>query len=177
MSRLLRSLRPSPALLVALLALVVATGGTAYAAVELRQNSVLSKHIKNGQVKTKDLANASVTGAKVKDGSLTATEFAPGQLPSGSVDTVTVLAVSSPIPAGDFGGATAYCPAGMEAIGGGVEGWNVWTMVVTASFPYVGGNLNALDAGQHPAATGWRAFVRNNDASPRTMRVMAVCAE
>lgn len=82
MSRsLLRRLVPSPAMLVALLALVVALGGTSYAAVTLAKNSVRSAHIVNGQVKAADLAAGSVTTAKVKDGSLSATDFAAGPAP------------------------------------------------------------------------------------------------
>ncbi|WP_309646799.1 hypothetical protein [Nocardioides sp.] len=48
-----------------MLALLVAVSGGAYAA-----NTVRSSDIKNGQVKTADLANNAVTGKKVKNGSL-----------------------------------------------------------------------------------------------------------
>ena len=67
----------------ATLALFVALGGSSYAAVKLAANSVSSKHIKNGQVKTADLGGNSVLSTKVKDGSLLASDFAPGQLPKG----------------------------------------------------------------------------------------------
>ena len=49
---------------VSTLALFVALGGTAYAAVELQRDDVRSKHIKNGQVKGEDLADNSVTSPK-----------------------------------------------------------------------------------------------------------------
>jgi hypothetical protein len=53
-----------------LLALVlVLSGGAAYAAVA--KDSVVSKSIKNGQVKTVDLKDGAVTGAKVLDDTLT----------------------------------------------------------------------------------------------------------
>lgn len=52
----MRTKRPTPALIVASLALIVALGGGAYAAFHLPKNSVLSKNIKNGQVQTQDLA-------------------------------------------------------------------------------------------------------------------------
>jgi hypothetical protein len=55
-----------------------------YAAVALPKNSVTSKQIKNGQVKTADLAKNAVTGAKVKDGSLLSADFKPGQLVAGA---------------------------------------------------------------------------------------------
>jgi hypothetical protein len=56
----LRFRRPSPALIVAVVALVVATAGTGYAAIKLPNNSVGTKQLK------KD----AVTGVKVKRGSL-----------------------------------------------------------------------------------------------------------
>ncbi|HYF74383.1 MAG TPA: hypothetical protein VD864_16260 [Nocardioides sp.] len=202
MSRLLaRRLVPSPAMLVALLALMIAMSGTSYAAVTLAKNSVRSPHIVNGQVKAADLASSSVTTAKVQDGSLVAGDFAPGELPAGAegpagppgvagpagpagpqgipgpVDTVTVVAGSAPVGVNGFGGATANCPAGMEAIGGGADAANVLTMVVTSSFPLVNNTSPILlPAGQHPAATGWRVFMRNNGTSPASFAVMVVCA-
>ncbi|MDX6586664.1 MAG: hypothetical protein QOI31_1137 [Solirubrobacterales bacterium] len=65
---------------VSTLALFVALGGTAYAAVELQRDDVRSKHIKNGQVKGEDLADNSVTSPKVANGSLLGEDFAAGQL-------------------------------------------------------------------------------------------------
>ena len=69
---------------VSLLALFVALGGSSYAAVKLRANSVRSAHIKNGQVKKQDLAANSVDSSKVIDGTLGQRDFAAGQLPSGA---------------------------------------------------------------------------------------------
>ena len=65
---------------VSTLALFVALGGTAYAAVELQRDDVRSKHIKNGQVKGEDLADNSVTSPKVANGSLLGEDFAAGLL-------------------------------------------------------------------------------------------------
>jgi hypothetical protein len=52
----MRVRKPSPAMLVALVALFVALGGSSYAAITLSKNSVRSKHIKNAQVKRADIA-------------------------------------------------------------------------------------------------------------------------
>jgi hypothetical protein len=71
MSRLSR-FRPSPAMMVALVALFVAMGGVSYAAL-LAPNSVGPKQLKKNAVRS----------AKVKDGSLKAVDFAAGQLPAG----------------------------------------------------------------------------------------------
>ena len=65
---------PKFANVTAVLALVVATAGTSYAAVTLPKNSV----------GTKQLAKNAVVSKKVKDGSLLATDFAAGQLPQGA---------------------------------------------------------------------------------------------
>ena len=74
--------RPSYAAVVATIALFVALGGGAYA-IGVAKNSVTSKSIKRGQVKTSDLGRGAVTGAKVKDGSLLKGDFAPGEIPRG----------------------------------------------------------------------------------------------
>lgn len=55
---------PSPAMAVAVVALVAALGGTSYAAI-----TITGAHVKDG----------SLTGADIRNGSLTAAEFAPGQ--------------------------------------------------------------------------------------------------
>jgi len=72
---------PRHSTVVAYVALLAAlSGGGAYAAGQItshdiKKNAVLSKHIKDGQVATSDLADNAVTGAKVNEASL-------GQVPS-----------------------------------------------------------------------------------------------
>ncbi|MET0686983.1 MAG: hypothetical protein ABW060_16815 [Solirubrobacteraceae bacterium] len=77
--------RPTFANVAALLALVIALGGTAYAAVSLPRNSVGAKQLKKGAVKKSKLAKGAVTGAKVANGSLTGKQIDAstlGQVPS-----------------------------------------------------------------------------------------------
>lgn len=76
--RLLRGRRPSPALIISSLALVVATGGTSYAAV-----MITGKDIKNGTVSSKDIRNNTVKSKDVKNGSLRAKDFRRSDLPQG----------------------------------------------------------------------------------------------
>jgi hypothetical protein len=64
MSRWARRLVPSPAMVVALVALVMAMGGSAYALV------ITGKSIRNGTVTGKDLRNRSVTGNDAKRDSI-----------------------------------------------------------------------------------------------------------
>ncbi len=60
------------------LALFIALGGTGYAAAKVR-----SRDIVKGAVTSSKIAGNAVTGAKVRNGSLSAGDFAPGQLPAG----------------------------------------------------------------------------------------------
>ena len=92
--RLLRN-KPSPALVVSIAALVVALGGTSYAAGligsdAIKNNTIQSKDIKDKGVKGRDLAKNSmnrgkikknaVVSPKVKNGSLRRKDFKPGEL-------------------------------------------------------------------------------------------------
>jgi len=75
MKRLLRR-RPSPAMLVALLALFVAMGGSSYAAVkisarDIQRGAVGTRAVANGAIRSADIRNATITGVDVKDDSLT----------------------------------------------------------------------------------------------------------
>ena len=66
--------RPSPALVISIVALLVAMGGTGYAAFKLPKNSVGSKQIKSN----------AVTSSKVKNRSLLSADFKAGQIPAGA---------------------------------------------------------------------------------------------
>jgi hypothetical protein len=68
--------RPSPSMVVALLALIVALGGTGYAAVTLPQNSVGTKQLKRGAVKAPDLGRGAVTSSRIRGGAVTGSKLA-----------------------------------------------------------------------------------------------------
>lgn len=80
-----RPRRPSPAMIVACLALAVSLGGTSIAAVDavLPKNSVGAAQLRRSAVTSAKLANNAVTSAKVRNGSLLRIDFAPGQLIAG----------------------------------------------------------------------------------------------
>ena len=82
--RWFRSRRPSASMLVALIALIVAMGGTGYAAIQLPANSVGTKQLKKKAVTGKKIARNAVTSSRVKNGSLKGVDFAAGQLPQGA---------------------------------------------------------------------------------------------
>ncbi len=104
--------RPSPAMAVALLALVLALTGTAYAA--LGKNSVGTRQLKAQAVTTGKIANNAVNGAKVADGSLTGSDINIGAL--GTVPDATSAASAGN--AGTVGGHSAACPANTTLIRG-----------------------------------------------------------
>lgn len=113
--------RPSPAMVVACIALIVALGGTSYAAIKLPANSVGTKQLKKN----------AVTGAKVKNGSLAAGDFKASSLPRGPQGPQGPQGVqgppgTTPVPkinvrssAEATGSVTANCQSGEVALGGG----------------------------------------------------------
>ncbi len=113
--------KPTYANVASTLALVIALGGTsAYAA-----GQITGKQIKNGSVASADLAKNSVNSVKVKNSSLLAKDFKPGQLPAGADG-----ADGAPGPAGTDGApgpAGAAGPAGPAGATGpsGVAGVTV----------------------------------------------------
>ncbi|MGA6946892.1 MAG: hypothetical protein WBZ00_03975 [Solirubrobacterales bacterium] len=64
-SRRWSALRPTPALVVAFVALFAAMGGFGYAAVKIKQSSVKTKNIKNAAVTTDKIADGAVTTPKL----------------------------------------------------------------------------------------------------------------
>jgi hypothetical protein len=131
--RRITSHRPSPAMVVAFIALLLALGSGAYAQLRIPRNSVGTAQLK---------ANA-VTSPKVRAGSLLRSDFRAGQLPRGPAGPAGAAgargATGERGPAGPAGpagaaGATnvtivtgtpaaplaqANCPAGSRATGGG----------------------------------------------------------
>jgi hypothetical protein len=73
---------PSPALVVASLALAVALGGTTYAATALPKNSVGPQQLKTGSVSTGKLAKGSVTSRQIKDHTIVAADLAKSAYPA-----------------------------------------------------------------------------------------------
>jgi hypothetical protein len=66
----LTRLRPSPAMVVACLALGIALGGTSYAAIKLPRNSIGTKQLKKNAVTSPKVRNNALTGADVLESSL-----------------------------------------------------------------------------------------------------------
>jgi len=126
--------RPSPELVIALLALFFALGGIGYAAAtigtsdikngavteeKLHDNAVTSVKIAPGQVQSTDLADDAVNSSKVKNGSLLGGDLAPGVLPRRAVSIDTVVPASSTVTLKTVDGldAAATCdPSGHDTL-------------------------------------------------------------
>jgi hypothetical protein len=63
--------RPSPTLVVSVIALVVALGGTSYAAFTLPKNSVGTKQLKDEAVTGTKIKSRAITSTKIKNGAVT----------------------------------------------------------------------------------------------------------
>jgi hypothetical protein len=178
---------------VAFIALLVALGGTSYAATKLAKDSVGSRELKRNAVTRVDIKNGAVTGAKIANGSITGADLkmaALGQIPAavkaatadnatnaghagsaGAVDKVTYRGVNAPVGA-----------AGLEPDGS--------TITTTASASagcdpgqvVVGGGVKVDDPDSlathdsYPdSARAWTATVGNDDPAPHTFTVFAIC--
>jgi hypothetical protein len=146
--------RPSPALVIACIALGIALGGTGYATVlQVPKNSVGPAQLKSSAVTNKKLAPNAVTSAKVQNRSLLRADFATGQLPAGpagptgpagpagpagsaGLSAVERIEVATAVNSTSPKSSQMPCPVGKRLIGGGARlnggGANV---VIQASFP------------------------------------------
>ena len=107
-----RTRRPSPALVIAIIALIASLTGTAWAA--LGKNSVGSKQLKSKAVTTGKIANNAITGIKVASGTLTGEDINLSQL--GTVPNAA--SAQSAQNANTVGGHAAECPGGTTLIRG-----------------------------------------------------------
>lgn len=180
-------LRPSPAMVVAFIALFVAIGGSSYAVTRLPAKSVGAKQIRTGAVRTVHIARNAVTGAKIKNASITGADIKMSSLagvPSAAaathagaaagLDRITYVSAAGGVPpappldpAGNqptvVAGASAACPPGTLVSGGGVGVVDNINTSVVDSFPEPGGHA-------------WTARVDNSDpGAGHGFTVVAVC--
>jgi hypothetical protein len=177
----MRIRKPSPAMTVALIALFVALGGSSYAALKLPKNSVGNKQIKNN----------AVTAGKVKNGTLSTSDFsaksrsglvgpagpAGAKGANGATNVVMRQGADATIAKSAFGSATATCQPGERATGGGVFNEdNVLQVQVTSSYPTPNpASRPATGNGQVP--TGWRVWARNDSATTDyVINAYVICA-
>jgi hypothetical protein len=169
--------RPSPAFVLALVALVFALTGTGIAAVaalpansvgtaQLKKSAVVSGKIKDGQVRSQDIANSTILTQDIHNGTLLRVDFKPNQLPTGApgpqgppgVSGLQRADVSTSTDSGSPKSVAATCPAGKRTIGGGarVTGPGSSEVSITDSFPEADGskwNTRAIEV--NPTNQTW----------------------
>lgn len=181
----------------ATLALMIALGGTGYAAV-----SITGRDIRNGTIRGADIANGTITSSKirnrsirgsdiaagtisstnVRDASLEGRDFKAGQLPgavtgpagppgANAMASVIVREARSPdlIAAGDPATVAVACAAGEKAVtGGATSPSNIFD--VRTSTP------TGTGAAGGTIPTGWRVEAVNTAGAPNTLQAFAICA-
>jgi hypothetical protein len=88
--------KPSPAMIVAILALIVAMAGGAYAAA-VPKNSVGAKQLKKNAVKTGKIVNGAVTSGKIANNAVTSDKIANQAVTSGKFFLSVVANLNFPI--------------------------------------------------------------------------------
>lgn len=159
-------LHPSPALLVASLALFVALGSGAYAAVSIDGHS-----IKNRSIPGNKLTKAAVASLRGQRGPQGSAGPAGATGPAGGFDPSKVSYISSgdvavaPNPGGtDIGTATAACPSGTKVVGGGF-------VIGQAN----DGGAEVFGSGPKSDGSGWSASIHND--SPTVTAHIAAFAD
>jgi hypothetical protein len=167
--------RPSPAMVVACVALIVALGGTGYAATQLPPKSVGQKQLRNGAVGNLQIRDGAITRGKLHGDAITssairnrevrAQDLAKGILPA-VASTIHQIS-GDPIPPGAVGAATASCDAGQRATGGGggFAGPALTNDKVVDSIP----------VGDERPIIRWRVSLFNGGAQPRTPVAYVLC--
>jgi hypothetical protein len=175
--------RPSPALVVSLIALFCSLGGVSYA---VATGSIDSREIKNNTVRSKDIRNNDVRSRDVRNSSLLARDFRPGQLPAGPRGPQGPAGAGGPAGQDGFGllaypfdaaqvadGATADvvtdCPTGTFATGGD-------TFAIDASDADVTNQVLVSQGFNFGTTLGWGATVTNNTGGAVAVGVEAACA-
>ncbi len=160
----------------ATLALIVALGGTSYAAIKLPSNSVGSKQIKKRAITHSKLRANAVTSGIVRNGSLRAKDFKAGQLPAGpagpagATNIVRRQVPSAAVAPGASGVVLATCGPRERVISGGLEGDGVVftpdTFALTSSFPKTVGDV----------PTAWYVEAKNTAAASSQFLAFVICA-
>jgi hypothetical protein len=177
---------PSPAMVVACIALSVALGGTSYAAIRLPAGSVGTKQLKRGAVTGVKVKGNALGGVQINEarlakvpsarradtaGSATSAATAANATTADTADTATrapvirldyqSTTVALPAAFGTATRGTVSCPAGLNVVGGGAKLAEPWNGVVDDSNPV--------------GRTGWEATGSSETA--QNMTVFVICAQ
>jgi hypothetical protein len=179
MRRFSRRFSISPSMVVAIVAVILALGGTSYAALRLPRNSVGTQQLRANAVRSSDVLDRSL---QLRDLSLRAREALRGtSAPAGppapttvgsqvQISMITVKTAAGVVPEAPdpdtrvtSPAVTATCDPGQRVTGGGVSLEDFANTSVHDSYPSANG-------------TAWTAHVGNDETDPNNFTVYAVCA-
>jgi hypothetical protein len=184
---MLRRISPSPAMMVAVAALVMSVAGTGYAAAKLPAQSVGPKQLRNNAVTTPKLKNNAVTGAKIQHSTIGEREVGEHALTAHSIATDTLTgseinesllstvptAASAPVQGLQYNarsemlapetGVTAHadCPPDKRPISGGAR---------------VNDPVNLYMVDEFPQGNGWTVNVANPSPDLSGFTIYVTCA-
>jgi hypothetical protein len=141
---------------IATIALFLALGGSAYA-VTAGKNTVTSKSIAKGAVKTADLANKAVSAKKLKPGAVPANAIANNSIGAAQLGNVVMRSASGTAPDGTTGAATAFCKPGEQVLSGSGQAGDIQAV------PYQSEPVqpNGKDPADGAQAGGWVVIFYN----------------
>jgi hypothetical protein len=163
-------------MVVALIALMVALGGTAFAQSVLSRNSVGSRQIRTSAVTSSEIRDRTIRLGDISRRARTqlrgqrgpaGVPGPPGSAGPGGSGTVTVKTAAGSIGAAApddevLATATASCDPGQRAVGGGASSPDPQTPTMHSSFPAASG-------------TAWTATLGNDTNAAKTFTVYVVC--
>ena len=200
--RRIKNSRPSPTIVIAVLALVAALAGTAVAGPDastsaltkskvnklidkrfpvgtagIADNAVTTPKIADNAVTTPKIADAAVTGPKVADDSLTGAKIDEATLGSPLLRNVEIVSDSTASDSTTSKSIGVTCPAGKRLVGGGAS--------IRVGFLAPGVDAAITDSGPSDGIftgidpTRWTASAAeyNADADNWFLRVYAICAD
>lgn len=161
-------------MVVACLALLVALGGTGYAAIKLPANSVGTKQLKRG----------AVTGVKVKSNALGGTQINEsrlGRVPSAAsaatatTATTATTAGSAPVARLDYATAVVAVPAGVSLVTRGTVNCPTGLNATGGGAKMADPSNGFIDDTNPVGKTGWEATATS--ATAQNMTVFVICAQ
>jgi hypothetical protein len=158
---------------IATIALFLALGGSAYA-VTAGKNTVKSKSIAKGAVKTSDIANKAVSAKKLKPGAVPANAIAANSINADKLGSVVTRKATVSLLDNTTNTATVYCKTGEQLLGGGSSAV-AGDVFEDASTPTQVNN----DPEEGAPAQGWRATYTNPAGGSATATIFswAICLQ
>jgi hypothetical protein len=170
------------------LAVFVALGGSSYAAVKVKRNSVGSAQIKNNSIKSTDVKNKSLLAKDFRSGQLLpgpqgatgprGLQGLRGVTGTSGLAKVTVVRQDASLDDGETVSKVVPCATGSRAIGGGAGAPSTSGGTLRQSYPVTPTPGHSGDPTPNgSAATGWTSIFPN-DTGSNNLPVLyyAVCA-